>query len=187
MTLVQIRVKQYETQRGVSYTFLGTILIDLDPSYIVDYPLFVCPREICSLSISFWFKKVLNVQLNNSRKKYKLWKFIEITKKRKLWHHSEKRFDWMEKNLPATRGHSHRAICAQLADLNTLRARDSKVALRARSYILWIHLGLFFVIWYWSSNQFYNIVDVNYIFSKLVNFFFISNDGDSIYIRLYQL
>ena len=60
------------------------------------------------------------------------------------------------------------------------------LALRAWSYILRIHLSLFFVIWYWSSSQFYNIVDVNYIFSKLLDLFMISNEkGISIYLKLY--
>ena len=42
-------------------------------------------------------------------------------------------------------------------------------------------------MWYWSSNQFYNIENVNYIFSKLLNWFLISNEkGNSIYLRLYR-
>ena len=58
----------------------------------------------------------------------------------------------------------------------------------AQSYILRIDLSLFLVIWYWSKSQVYNIVDVNYIFSKLLNLFSISNEkGNSIYLRLYQL
>ena len=62
------------------------------------------------------------------------------------------------------------ALHVQLASLNAPRARDSIVTLRApfcldlalcaRSYILRIHVSLFLVIWYWSSIQFYNIVDV---------------------------
>ena len=46
--------------------------------------------------------------------------------------------------------------------------------------------NLFFVIWYWSSSQFYNILDVIYIFTKLLNFFILSEKGNSIYLRLYQ-
>ena len=61
------------------------------------------------------------------------------------------------------------------------------LVLHARSYILCIHTSLFLVIWYWSTNQFYNIFDVNHIFSKLQNLFLISNEkGNSIYFRLYQ-
>ena len=57
-------------------------------------------------------------------------------------------------------------------------------ALRDRSYILQIHLSLFLVIWYWSLSQFYNIVIVDYILSKLLNLFLISNEkGNSIYLR----
>ena len=66
------------------------------------------------------------------------------------------------KNLPASRAHSHRALRAQLASLSAPEARDSivalrapeflNVALRARSYALRIHLSLFLIIWYWSSN-----------------------------------
>ena len=71
----------------------------------------------------------------------------------------------------------------ELENLCASRARNSIVALcapkypivalRARFYILHIHLSLFLVIWYRSSSQFYNIVDVNYIFSKLLNLFVI--------------
>ena len=32
------------------------------------------------------------------------------------------------------------------------------------------HVIYYYLIWYWSSSQFYNIVDVNYIFTKLLNF-----------------
>ena len=52
----------------------------------------------------------------------------------------------MNKNLPASRAHSHRALCAQLASLASLsapRARDSIVELRARSCALRIHLSFF--------------------------------------------
>ena len=87
-----------------------------------------------------------------------------------------------EKNLPASWAHSHRTQLVSLTSLGGPRACDSivvlcapkylNVALRARSYILRIHISLFLVIWYWSSSQFYNIVDVSYIFSKLLNFFF---------------
>ena len=92
------------------------------------------------------------------------------------------------KNLPASRAHSHRALRAQLASLSARRARDSIVALhapeflnvalcapffpdlalRARSCALRIHLSLFLISWYWSSNQFYNNItdDVNYTFSQ---------------------
>ena len=57
----------------------------------------------------------------------------------------------------------------------------------ARSYILRIHITLFLIIWYWSSSQFYNIVDVNYIFTKLLNCLISNEKGNSIiYLRLYQ-
>ena len=72
------------------------------------------------------------------------------------------------KNLPVLRAHSHRAQLASLASLSALRARDLIVALRApffldlalsaQSNALRIHLSLFPVIWYWSSNQFYTII-----------------------------
>ena len=55
------------------------------------------------------------------------------------------------KNLPASRAHSHCALCAQLASLVSLsapRARDSIVALRARSCALRIRLSLFLIIEY---------------------------------------
>ena len=59
-------------------------------------------------------------------------------------------------------------------------SRDYKRILKnllcAWSYILCIHLNLFLVIRYWSSSQFYNVVDVNYIFLKLLNLFLISNE-----------
>ena len=73
---------------------------------------------------------------------------------------------------------SSRAQLASLASLSAPRARDSIVALRApffldlalraRSCALRIHLILFLIFWYWSSNQFYNnITDyVNYTFSQ---------------------
>ena len=71
----------------------------------------------------------------------------------------------MEKNLPASRAHSHRAQLASLASLSAPRARDSIVALRApellnvalrapffldlalraRSCALRIHLNLFLI------------------------------------------
>ena len=69
------------------------------------------------------------------------------------------------KNLPASRAHSHRALRApEFLD----------VALRARSCVLCIHLSLFLIIWYWSSNQFYNNItdDVNYTFSQSHSIFF---------------
>ena len=84
----------------------------------------------------------------------------------------------IQKSLPASRAHSHRALSAQLASLSAPRARDLIVALRApffldlalraRSRALRIHLSLFIIIWYWSSNQFYNNItdDVNYTFSQ---------------------
>ena len=83
-----------------------------------------------------------------------------------------------KKNLPASREHSYRAQLASLASLSAPRARDSivalrapeflNVALRARSCALCIHSSLFLIIWYWSSNQFYNNItdDVNYTFSQ---------------------
>ena len=73
---------------------------------------------------------------------------------------------------------SSRAQLASLASLSAPRARDSivalrapeflNVALRARSCALRIHLSLFLIFWYWSSNQFYNNItdDVNYTFSQ---------------------
>ena len=51
-----------------------------------------------------------------------------------------------------------------LASLSAPRAHDSIVALRARSCALRIHLSLFLIIWYWSSNQFYN----NITFSSMM-------------------
>ena len=64
------------------------------------------------------------------------------------------------------------------------------IALSARSYAFCIHLGLFLIIWYWSSNQFYNTItdDVNYTISQShLNFFLnLSETGNSIYLRLYQ-
>ena len=53
---------------------------------------------------------------------------------------------------------------------------DDYRTLRARSSIFHIHLNLFLVIISLSSSQFYNIVDVNYIFSKLLHLFLISNE-----------
>ena len=58
-----------------------------------------------------------------------------------------------------------------LASLSAPRARDSIVALRAPFFLdlaLRIHLSVFLIIWYWSSNQFYNNItdDVNYTFSQ---------------------
>ena len=75
---------------------------------------------------------------------------------------------------------------AQLGNLSAPRPRNSIVALRARFYILRIHLTLFLVIWSWSSSQFYNIVGVNCIFSKLINLFLISNEKRNSMHRLYQ-
>ena len=48
---------------------------------------------------------------------------------------------------------------SSLASLSAPRARDSIVALRARSCALCIRLSLFLIIWYWSSNQFNDIKD----------------------------
>ena len=60
------------------------------------------------------------------------------------------------KNLPASRAHSHRALRAQLASLSAPRARDLivtlrapfflDIALRARSCALRIRLSLFLII-----------------------------------------
>ena len=77
-----------------------------------------------------------------------------------------------KKNQPALRAHSHRALGAQLASLASLSARFDRraarsgiferrasrpffldLALRARSCALRIHLSVFLIIWYWSSNQ----------------------------------
>ena len=62
----------------------------------------------------------------------------------------------IKKNLPASRAHSHRALCAQLANLSAPRARDLIIPLRApffldlalsaRSYAFRIHLSLFLII-----------------------------------------
>ena len=62
----------------------------------------------------------------------------------------------IEKNLPASPAHSHRAQLASLVSLSARRARDLIVALRApffldialkaRSYALRIHLSLFLII-----------------------------------------
>ena len=71
-----------------------------------------------------------------------------------------------QESLPASRVYSDRAA----------GAHDSIVALRARSYILRMHSSLSLVIWYKSSSQFYNIVNVNYTFSKLLNLFLTSNE-----------
>ena len=66
-------------------------------------------------------------------------------------------------------------------------ARDMNVVVRARSYILNKYSCLFLVIWYWSSSRFYNIVNVNYIFSNLLTLFLILNQEENlIYLRLYQ-
>ena len=88
-------------------------------------------------------------------------------------------------------GYSH--ICtfssrASLESLSAPKARDSIVMLRAlfnldlvvraRTYILRTHSRLFLVIWYWSSIQFYNIVNVNYIFSKLLEFLIPNGKGN---------
>ena len=73
-----------------------------------------------------------------------------------------------KKTLFGSRAHSYRAFYA----------RDSFVALRARSYILHIVISLFLVILYRSSSQFYNIVDVNYIFTKLLNFLISHKTGN---------
>ena len=64
--------------------------------------------------------------------------------------------NYKNKNVPALRAHSHRALRAQLTRLSAPRARDLIVALRARffsdsalnarSYVLRIHLSLFFII-----------------------------------------
>ena len=63
---------------------------------------------------------------------------------------------------------------------------NSIVTPRARSYVLCIHWNLFLIIWYWSF-EFYNIVNVNYIFSKLLNLFLISNGkGNSINLSFYR-
>ena len=86
-----------------------------------------------------------------------------------------------KKNLHAKWAHSCQALRLRVC------LRVSIVALRAQFYILCIHASLFLVIGYWSSSKFYNIVNVNYIFSKLINLLLISNEkGNSIYLRLYQ-
>ena len=71
---------------------------------------------------------------------------------------------------------------ASLVNLSASRARDSIVALRARYYVLHIHITLFLVNWYWSLSQFYNVVDVNYISRKLLNLIW-NEKGNSIYLR----
>ena len=85
------------------------------------------------------------------------------------------------------------------ASLSAPRTRDLIVALRAPlfldlalsawSYAFRIHLSLFLIISYWSSNQFYNNItdNVNYIFSQSLNFFLnLSETGNLIYLKLYQ-
>ena len=52
---------------------------------------------------------------------------------------------YIQKNLPASRALSHCAQLASLASLSAPRARDSIVALRARSCALRIHLSLFLI------------------------------------------
>ena len=52
------------------------------------------------------------------------------------------------------------------------RARDLIVALRARSYILRIHVILVLVIWYWNWSQFYYIVNVKIEFCIFDNVFY---------------
>ena len=94
-----------------------------------------------------------------------------------------KEFIWNIINtfMPVSKAHSHRTQLASLASLNAPRGRDAIVTLRARSYILRMQTSLFLVIWYWSSSQFFNIVDVNHIFLKLIILFLISNEkGNSI-------
>ena len=44
------------------------------------------------------------------------------------------------------------------------------------AYIFCMHSNLFSVNWYWSSSQFYNIVNLNDIFSKSLNLFLILNE-----------
>ena len=93
------------------------------------------------------------------------------------------------KNLPASRIHSHRTLRSQIrARVFDRRAPfHLDLALRDWSYILRIHSSLFLVIWYWSTSQFYNIVNVNYIYSKLLNLYLISNErGNLIYLKLYR-
>ena len=55
------------------------------------------------------------------------------------------------------------------------------LAFRTQSYILRVHTTLFLIIWYWSSSQFYNIVDMNYIFTVLLNFLIPNEKENSIY------
>ena len=65
---------------------------------------------------------------------------------RKLKGMEDKRERTIIKNLPTLREHSYPVLRTLLACLNTPEARVSIVALRARSYILRIHISLFLVI-----------------------------------------
>ena len=100
----------------------------------------------------------------------------------------------INKNLPTWRAHSHRAQLALLASLSArfnCRASRSVLfgfcALRSILYSLHTYKFIFPCNLILKLKLIFNIVDVNYIFSKLLNLFLISNKkGNSIYLRLYQ-
>ena len=93
----------------------------------------------------------------------------------------------ISKHLPVSQAHSHRALLSQIWAHLGRTIRLLRFAL-ARSYILHsigIHSSLFLVILYCSSSQICNIVNVDHIFSKLLNLFFIlTENGNSIHLSL---
>ena len=87
-------------------------------------------RKLKSINLpSIFLLKMINSL--EAQLQYELWIFLNILK---------------QKNVPASRAHSHRAQLASLACLSAPRARDLIVALRARSCALRIHLSLFLII-----------------------------------------
>ena len=103
-----------------------------------------------------------------------------------------KSFIWSvnNKNLPASRAHSHRAQLASLASLSAPGTRDLIVALRDRSCALRIHLSLFIIIRYWKAQtNFIIILQMMWIthFLKVTQFLLnLSETGNSKYLRLHQ-
>ena len=92
-------------------------------------------------------------------------------------------FNYTAKNLSAKRAHSNCAPKARSDIINRCALRSVLFGFRARFYILRLHISLFLVIFlYLNSSQFYNIIDVNYIFTKLLNFFISNKKGNSIYL-----
>ena len=88
------------------------------------------------------------------------------------------------KNICSLRGH---ILIARKFERTIRSWRSVLFGFRARSYILRIQISLFLVICAEAQVNFFNIVDVNHIFSKILNFLLISNEkGNSIYSRLYQ-